>query len=120
MSHAAGTLKPDPPAHRGDSTTSAGHVSPTGLGCAVDYARRIDVRDRDHSAERAARLALATPLPLGFLALAAGTLLLAGVQLAWIEQAQGDEAALIILGFLTQDVGVGTGMGILRRGGDDA
>ena len=86
----------------------------------------MDVRDRDHSAERAARQALATPLPLGFLALAAGTLLLAGLQLGWIEQAEGDGVALIILafvvplqglasilGFLTQDVGVGTGMGIL-------
>jgi succinate-acetate transporter protein len=69
---------------------------------------------------------IATPLPLGFLGLAAGTLLLAGLQLGWVAQAEGDRVALMILafvvtlqgvasifGFLTRDVGVGTGMGIL-------
>lgn len=69
---------------------------------------------------------LATPLPLGFLGLAAGTLLLAGIQLEWVEQAEGHRVALIImafvvplqgltsiLGFLGRDVAVGTGMGIL-------
>ena len=72
------------------------------------------------------RVALATPLPLGFLALAVGTLMLAGLQLGWVDQAEGGLVALMILafvvplqglasilGFLTRDVGVGTGMGIL-------
>jgi succinate-acetate transporter protein len=69
---------------------------------------------------------LASPLPLGFLALAAGTLLLAGLQLGWVEKAEGHRVALIILafvvplqglasilGFPARDVAVGTGMGIL-------
>ena len=52
--------------------------------------------------------------------------MLAGLQLGWVEQAEGGLIALMILafvvplqglasilGFLTRDVGVGTGMGIL-------
>jgi succinate-acetate transporter protein len=69
---------------------------------------------------------LANPLPLGFLALAAGTLVLAGLQLAWVEPAEGQDVALIliafvvplqlltsILGYLARDVVAGTAMGIL-------
>lgn len=83
-------------------------------------------RDPGDRKDRLDLVRLATPLPLGFLALAVGTLLLAGLQLGWVEQAEGDRVALMILafvvplqglasilGFLTGDVGVGTGMGIL-------
>lgn len=76
-----------------------------------------------------ARIALrpiANPLPLGFLALAVGTLVLAGLQLEWIEPSEQRQVALgvlafvaplqllaSVLSFLARDVGAGTGMGIL-------
>ena len=69
---------------------------------------------------------LGNPLPLGFLALAAGTLLLSGLQLGWLEPTDGTDVALIliafvfplqllasVLGYLARDVVAGTGMGIL-------
>lgn len=77
----------------------------------------------------AARVVLrpvANPLPLGFLALAGGTLVLAGLQLGWVATSQSQAVALILLafvlplqlvasvfGFLARDVVAGTGMGIL-------
>jgi succinate-acetate transporter protein len=69
---------------------------------------------------------LANPLPLGFLALAAGTLLLAGLQLGWLGAEEGQTVALALLafvfplqllasifGYLCRDVVAGTGMGVL-------
>ena len=69
---------------------------------------------------------LANPLPLGFLALAAATLLVSGLQLDWLEPTEGHHVALMlaafvvplqlltsVLGFLTRDVVAGTGMGVL-------
>ncbi|MEV4422332.1 GPR1/FUN34/YaaH family transporter [Patulibacter sp. NPDC049589] len=69
---------------------------------------------------------IGNPLPLGFLALAGGTLVLSGLQLGWVPQAQGRDVALILLafvlplqvlaaifGFLARDVVAGTGMGVL-------
>lgn len=69
---------------------------------------------------------LANPLPLGFLALAGGTLLVSGLQLEWLQPDEGAQVALIliafvfplqrvvsVLGFLARDVVAGTGMGIL-------
>jgi succinate-acetate transporter protein len=69
---------------------------------------------------------LANPLPLGFLALAGGTLLVSGLQLEWLAPTDGAEVALILIafvfplqlvaaifGFLARDVVAGTGMGIL-------
>jgi uncharacterized protein len=69
---------------------------------------------------------LGNPLPLGFLALAAGTLLISGLQLEWLQPTDGAQVALIliafvfplqlvasVLGFLARDVVAGTGMGIL-------
>jgi succinate-acetate transporter protein len=80
-------------------------------------------------ADRAARVVLrpiGNPLPLGFLALAAGTLLVSGLQLGWFEPAEGQQVALILMafvfplqlvssifGFLARDVVAGTGMGVL-------
>jgi succinate-acetate transporter protein len=69
---------------------------------------------------------LANPLPLGFLALAGATLLVAGLQLEWLAPADGQDVALIliafvfplqllasVLGFLARDIVAGTGMGLL-------
>jgi succinate-acetate transporter protein len=69
---------------------------------------------------------LGSPLPLGFLALAVGTFVLAGLQLDWISESQGHNVGLCliafvvplqlissILGFQARDVAAGTGMGLL-------
>jgi uncharacterized protein len=69
---------------------------------------------------------IANPLPLGFLALAGGTLVVSGLQLGWVEPAQGHDVALILIafvfplqlltsvfGYLARDVVAGTGMGLL-------
>jgi uncharacterized protein len=69
---------------------------------------------------------LANPLPLGFLALGAATLLVSGLQLEWLEPTDGAQVGLILIafvfplqlvvsvfGFLARDVVAGTGMGIL-------
>ncbi len=84
-------------------------------------------REPDHPAQpRIVLRPLANPLPLGFLALAAGTLLLAGLQLGWLGAEEGQSVALALLafvfplqllasifGYLTRDVVAGTGMGVL-------
>jgi uncharacterized protein len=69
---------------------------------------------------------LATPLPLGFLALAVATVAFASVQLSWIPQREGATVALgvlvltvplqllaAVMGFLARDPVAATGMGIL-------
>jgi succinate-acetate transporter protein len=69
---------------------------------------------------------VANPLPLGFLALAAGTLLVSGLQLGWLAPDQGRDVGLILIafvfplqliasvfGYLARDVVAGTGMGVL-------
>jgi succinate-acetate transporter protein len=69
---------------------------------------------------------IANPLPLGFLGLAAGTLLISGLQLGWLAPEQGQDVGLILLAFvfplqlvasvfsyLARDVVAGTGMGLL-------
>jgi len=69
---------------------------------------------------------LGHPLPLGFLALAVGTLVLSALQLGWIAPTEGRIAALTalwftaplqllaaILGFQARDTVAGTGMGLL-------
>jgi uncharacterized protein len=77
----------------------------------------------------AARITLrpiANPLPLGFLALAGGTLLVSGLQFEWLKPDEGADVALILIafvfplqlvssifGFLARDVVAGTGMGLL-------
>ena len=70
--------------------------------------------------------AIGNPLPLGFVGLAAATLLVSGLQLSWFSPTEGREVALIliafvfpvqlvasVLGFTGRDVVAGTGMGIL-------
>src|SRR3954452_14390240 len=87
------------------------------------------IHSDDGSVERATRIMLrplANPLPLGFLALGAGTLVVAGLQLEWVSLTEGRSVALILLafvfplqllasviGFLARDVVAGTGMGLL-------
>jgi uncharacterized protein len=69
---------------------------------------------------------IANPLPLGFLALGGGTLLVSGLQLDWLAPSDGRDVALILIafvfplqllsstfGFLARDVVAGTGMGLL-------
>jgi uncharacterized protein len=69
---------------------------------------------------------IANPLPLGFLALAGGSLVVTGLQLDWLQPAEGHNVALILLafvfplqlvtsvfGYLGRDVVAGTGMGLL-------
>jgi succinate-acetate transporter protein len=79
--------------------------------------------------EHAARIVLrpiGNPLPLGFLALAGGTLLVSGLQLGWLQPEDGAQVGLIVVafvfplqlvaaifGFLARDVVAATGMGIL-------
>jgi uncharacterized protein len=85
-----------------------------GTGTAVANATRIVLRP------------LANPLPLGFLALAGGTLLVSGLQLGWLRPSEGQNVALILIafvfplqlltstfGYLARDVVAGTGMGVL-------
>jgi hypothetical protein len=85
--------------------------------------------NNDGAVERATRIVLrpiANPLPLGFLALGAGTLVVAGLQLDWFAATEGRSVALILLafvfplqllaaifGFFARDVVAGTGMGVL-------
>jgi succinate-acetate transporter protein len=69
---------------------------------------------------------LATPLPLGFLALALATTVFSAVQLGWVKPDQGRIAAITalaatvplqllasVMGFLTRDPVAATGMGVL-------
>jgi succinate-acetate transporter protein len=69
---------------------------------------------------------IGNPLPLGFLALAGGTLLIAALQLEWLAPTDGGDVALILVafvfplqlvasvfGYLARDVVAGTGMGLL-------
>jgi succinate-acetate transporter protein len=85
--------------------------------------------DADAEVVRAARIVLrpiANPLPLGFLALAAGTLLVAGLQLEWLAPEDGHDVGVIVIafvvplqliastfGFLARDIVAGTAMGLL-------
>src|SRR5258708_31712854 len=72
---------------------------------------------------------IASPLPLGMLALAGGTFTIAGVQLSWMPAADSPQAGLAVLtfvvplqavsfvfGFLARDPAASTGMA-LQAGG---
>lgn len=69
---------------------------------------------------------MASPLTLGFLALAVGTFTLAGMQLSWVPVSQSRDVGLVLLvfvfplqalssvyGFLTRDTVAGTGTALL-------
>ncbi|SDE37059.1 acetate uptake transporter family protein [Auraticoccus monumenti] len=78
------------------------------------------------SAVRVVLRPIASPLPLGFLALTVATVAFASVQLSWVPQDQGHTVALgvlvltvplqllaAVMGFLARDPVAATGMGIL-------
>ena len=82
--------------------------------------------EHDSARARVVLRPIASPLPLGFLALSAATTLVSGLQLGWLGVDQGKPVALIliafvvplqvvasILGFFARDGAAGTGMGIL-------
>src|SRR5438105_4119401 len=108
-----------------DAVASGGTTGPGGRTMST----ATHVRSEETPVERATRIVLrplANPLPLGFLALGAGTFVLAGLQLGWIAPTEGHAVALILLafvfplqflasllGYLTRDVIAGTGMGLL-------
>jgi succinate-acetate transporter protein len=69
---------------------------------------------------------IANPLPLGFLALAAGTLMVSALQLGWLASSDGATVAIFLIAFvaplqlvtsvfsyLARDIVAATGMGIL-------
>jgi succinate-acetate transporter protein len=58
---------------------------------------------------------IATPLPIGMLALAVGSLVLTGVQLGWIPTAQSSTIALCLLGFVVPLQFVGFVFALLSR-----
>lgn len=90
-------------------TSTDGHTAPR-----VDDATRVVLRP------------IANPLPLGFLALGAGSIVMSGLQLGWVAPSESRTTALIllafvfplqfltsVLGFHARDVVAGTGMGVL-------
>jgi uncharacterized protein len=58
---------------------------------------------------------IATPLPIGMLALAVGSLILCGIQLKWIPVAQTPVIALCVLGFVVPLQFIGFLFGLLSR-----
>ena len=95
-------------------------------GVPAEEAARADLQQRLETMTRVVLRPLASPLPLGFLALAAATLLTSALQLGWLAPDQQRPVALAllafvfplqllasVLGFLSRDSVAGTGMGIL-------
>ena len=95
-------------------------------GVPAEEAARAELQRRLETMTRVVLRPLASPLPLGFLALAAATLLTSGLQLGWLAPDQQRPVALgllafvfplqlltSILGYLSRDGVAGTGMGIL-------
>lgn len=92
-------------------------------------AAKDHVTESDDAALRATRITLrpvANPLPLGFLALAAATLMLASLQLGWLGPGESRDVGLALLafafplqllacifGFLARDVVIAVDMGVL-------
>lgn len=104
------------------ATDTDGRVSPSDpreparaeLAGRMEQVVRIDLRP------------IANPLPLGFIALAGGTITLAALNLGWIAEAESPNVALVLIAFvfplqllasifgsLARDSVAATGMGIL-------
>ncbi|MDT0301424.1 acetate uptake transporter family protein [Streptomonospora wellingtoniae] len=82
--------------------------------------------DPDRPAVRIGLRPIASPAPVGFMALAVATLMLSSLQLGWLPASERDHVSLVLIafafplqllgcvfGFLGRDIVVGTGMGIL-------
>ncbi len=106
--------------------TSSPAVNPTLGGLTSTSNRAMPVPSATADATRIVLRPIASPLPLGFLALAVATTAFASVQLGWIPQTQGHTVALgvlaltvpmqlpaAVMGFLARDPVAATGMGIL-------
>lgn len=111
---AAGRPDPPIPGRDGVRQHGAGHVPDAGHGPDVAQATRIFLRP------------IANPFALGFLGLAAATIMLAGLELQWIPSSESIQVAVIVLvtaptlqlvacvfGFLGRDAVAATGMGVL-------
>lgn len=91
-----------------------------------ELAARSEIERRVEATTRVVLRPIASPAALGFIGLGAATLTLAGLQLGWMEKAEGEKVALIalaftvplqllasIFGFLARDGVIATGMGVL-------
>ena len=91
-----------------------------------ERAAREELERRVEATTRIVLRPLAGPLALGFLGLAAATFVRAGLELGWVEPAEGKQVALIaiaftvplqftasVVGFLARDSVAATGMGLL-------
>jgi len=91
-----------------------------------ETAARTEIERRIEATTRVTLRPIASPAALGFIGLAGATATLAGLRLGWVEKAEGQNVALILLaftaplqlvasifGFLSRDAVVATGMGIL-------
>jgi len=91
-----------------------------------ERAAQSEIERRVEATTRIVLRPIASPAALGFIGLAGSTLTLAGLQLGWIDQAEGQKVALIalaftvplqliasIFGFLARDGVIATGMGTL-------
>jgi uncharacterized protein len=95
-------------------------------GTPAERTAREELRRRQETMVRVVLRPIGSPLALGFVALAAATLVVSGLQLGWVQPAEGRNVALIligfvvplqllasVLGFLARDSLAGTAMGIL-------
>jgi succinate-acetate transporter protein len=89
-------------------------------------AARTELERRVEATTRITLRPIASPAALGFIGLAGATLTLAGLQLGWVDAAEGSNVGLIalaftvplqllasIFGFLARDGVIATGMGML-------
>ncbi len=90
---------------------------------------QLDSTGARHRVEAMSRIMLrpvGSPIPLGFSALGAASLVLSGLQLSWVPQDESHQVAIVVLtfavplellasvfGFLSRDSVGGTGMGLL-------
>jgi hypothetical protein len=69
-------------------------------GVPAEEAARADLQQRLEAVTRVVLRPLASPLPLGFLALAAATLLVSALQLGWLALDQQQPVALALIAFV--------------------
>jgi succinate-acetate transporter protein len=95
-------------------------------GTPAERSAREELRRRQETMVRVVLRPVGSPLALGFVALAAATFVVSGLQLGWVEPTEGPNVALMliafvvplqllasVLGFLARDSLAGTAMGIL-------